>query len=227
MSRQPDPVPRTLRKLLAKLAAAGLTRECYLGGGTGLALLLGHRRSVDLDFFSRTNRLDAEGRRALLSQLRRLPGWTLVEAKDGTVHGRVGRVRVSVFWYEQPLVASLIRQGPIRIASLEDLALMKMGAIIGRGARKDFVDLYVICRRIPLAQLLKLGRRKFKDYRDFTLQALKALAYFEDAERDPPVVTIPAVAWGQIKAFFMREVRALAAGHLKISPQHQQAPTED
>lgn len=214
MSRQPDPVPQTLRRLLAKLAAAGLTQEFYLAGGTGLALLVAHRRSVDLDFFSSSNRLDAENRRITLSRLRRLPDWALLEAKDGTLHGRVGRVRVSFFWYEAALVKPLIRQGAVRIASIEDIGLMKIGAIIGRGFRKDFVDLYVICQRVPLIQLLKLGRRKFKDYQDFILPALKALAYVEDAEQDPPIVTTPAVAWEQIKMFFTKEVRALASQHL-------------
>ena len=212
--KQRDPVPAVLRTLLDRLAAGGVTRDFYLAGGTGLALLVGHRRSVDLDFFSRTNRLDAEGRRVLLSRLRRLPGWALTDTRDGTVHGRVGRVRVSFFWYEEPLVKPLIRQGAIRIASLEDIGLMKVGAIIGRGSRKDFVDLYAICQRLPLSRLLRLGQRKFTDSRDFLLQAMKALSFFEDAEHEPPVVTVKPVAWERIKAFFTREVHALARRHL-------------
>lgn len=218
MSRRPDPVPPILRSILEQLASLGVAKEFYLAGGTGLALLLGHRRSVDLDFFSRTNRLDADGRRALLVRLRQLPGWALIEAKDGTIHGQVGRVRVSFFWYDEPLVKPLRRAGGVRIASVEDIGLMKIGAIIGRGSRKDFVDLYAICRQLPLARLLRLGRRKFTDSGDFLLQALRALCFFEDAEREPPVRGVAPAAWDQIKAFFAQQVRLIGRRYLYPAP---------
>lgn len=210
MTRRSDPVPAAVRTSLSHLTVAGATQGFYLAGGTGLALRLRHRRSVDLDFFSRTNRLGFEDRRDLQGRLRRLPRWTAVEAKDGTLHGMIGRTRVSFFWYEAPLVRPLLRQGAVRIASLEDIGLMKLGAIVGRGSRKDFVDLYVICRRIPLRRLLAFAPRKFRRSRDFAFQALKALTFFRDAEQEPAIVTSPPVAWAQITAYFLREVRVLA-----------------
>lgn len=206
-------VPVSLRRLLDRLAEAGIFREFYLAGGTGLALLINHRRSVDLDFFSRKNRLDFEGRRRLLSQLKRLPDWKQTQAQDGTLHGEVGRVKVSFFWYDVPLVRPLIRRGALRIASPTDIGLMKVGAIIGRGSRKDFVDLFAICRRAPLKRLLSISPRKFTDARDFTLQALKALSFFEDAEREPPLPGVPW-DWGRVKAFFESEARSLAQAEL-------------
>ena len=147
-------VPASVRKALDLLARRGIFREFYLAGGTGLALLEGHRRSVDLDFFSRLNRLDADGRRELFSALQGVPEWRVTEVKQGTVHGTVGRVKVSFFWYPQKLLKPVLREGPLRIASREDIGLMKIGAIIGRGSRKDFADLYEICRRVPLSRLL-------------------------------------------------------------------------
>ena len=224
MSARADPVPGFLRALLTNMARVGATTEFYLAGGTGLALVLSHRRSVDLDFFSRTNRLDFEGRRRLRFRLRKLPGWSLLEAKDGTVHGRVGRVRVSFFWYPEPLVKPLIRRGSVRVASIEDIGLMKLGAIIGRGSRKDFVDLYAICRRMSLARLLRLGPRKFKDSHDFTLQALKALSFFEDAEREPAMLLADPLGWDQITAFFTREVQRLARRYL-TPPKFSRKPS--
>lgn len=213
MTRAQQKVPASLRRLLDRQAEAGLFREFYLAGGTGLALLINHRRSVDLDFFSRRNRLEFDGRRRLLGQLKQVPGWSQVEAKDGTLHGRVGRVKVSFFWYDVPLVRPLLRRGAIRIASPTDIGLMKIGAIIGRGSRKDFVDLYAVCRRIPLKRLLSKGGRKFKDSRDFTLQALKALVFFEDAEREPSLTGAPW-AWPRVRGFFESEARALARSEL-------------
>ncbi|MBI4226826.1 MAG: nucleotidyl transferase AbiEii/AbiGii toxin family protein [Candidatus Omnitrophica bacterium] len=209
MTRQAEVVPVVLRTLLGRLAAIGATQDFYLAGGTGLALRLRHRRSVDLDFFSRTNRLAFEERRDLHARLRRLPDWVVVETKHGTLHGTVGRTRISFFHYDAPLLKPPVRWKAVRIASLEDIGVMKLGAIIGRGSRKDFVDLYVICRRIPLRRLLALGPRKFTRSRDFTLQALKALSYFQDAEREPAITMRPPVAWSEITAFFQREVRKL------------------
>lgn len=206
-------VSAVLRRLLDRLGQAGIFQEFYLAGGTGLALLIDHRRSVDLDFFSRKNRLDFEGRRRLLSRLRPIPGWNQVEAKNGTLHGRIGRVKVSFFWYDVPLLRPMIRQGALRIASLEDIGLMKIGAIIGRGSRKDFLDVYAVCQKIPLKRLLSKAGRKFKDSRDFTLQAMKALNFFEDAEQEP---LLAGVAWGwpQVKGFFETQVRSLAKREL-------------
>ena len=215
MSERFEAVPPVLRRLLKRLAEIGATRDFYLAGGTGVALLRHHRRSVDLDFFSRTNRLDGPGRRTLLTLLKRLPGWIAIETHDGTVQGRMGRVRVSFFWYPEPLMGSLVRQGPIRIASLPDIGLMKLGAIIGRGSRKDFVDLYTICQELPLSQLLALAPKKFRDAGDVVFQALKALTFFEDAEREPPLLTPAPVAWDRVKKFFVREVRIVAHRYLK------------
>lgn len=206
-------VSAVLRRLLDRLANAGIFQEFYLAGGTGLALLINHRRSVDLDFFSRKNRLDFEGRRQLLSRLRSISGWNQVEAKEGTLHGRIGRVKVSFFWYDLPLIRPMIRRGKLQIASLEDIGLMKVGAIIGRGSRKDFVDVYAVCQKIPLKALLAHAGRKFKDSRDFTLQAMKALDFFEDAEREP-LLTEVAWSWPQVKVFFEVQVRLLAKREL-------------
>lgn len=207
-------VPPSVRALLDRLAQAGIFRQFYLGGGTGLALLLAHRRSMDLDFFSRANRLGAAERRQLSRALASRTKWAVLEDKDGTMHGLAGRVKMSFFWYPQPLVKPLVRVGMIRVASLEDIGLMKVGAIIGRGSRKDFVDLYTLCRRIPLERLLTMGRKKFRNARDFTLQALKALSYFEDAEKEPPVVSLQPVAWIDIQSFFAGEAVRLARRYL-------------
>ena len=210
----PTLVPVRVRTALTRLLAAGACRDFYLAGGTGLAFLLDHRASVDLDFFSRTNALDAAGRGALLERLQTLPRWATVDAADGTLHGLAGRVKVSFFRYAAPLVKPLVDRGALRLASLEDIGLMKLGAIIGRGSRKDFVDVYCVCRQVPLATLLALGAQKFTDAHDFTLQALKALTYFADAEREPTLALSRCRTWRDITAYFTREARRLTREYL-------------
>lgn len=207
-------IPQAVQQALDRLSTGGIANDFYLAGGTALALHLQHRRSVDLDFFSRTNRLDFAGRQALLGRLRALSGWSIDEAIDGTLRGRLARVRVTFFWYPEPLIKPLVRHGRIRLASLEDIGLMKLAAIVGRGSKKDFVDMYVVCQRISLDKLLALSRRKFRDINDFPLQALKALVFFEDAEQNPSVVSPTPFDWKTIKAFFVREARARASEYI-------------
>jgi len=217
--KTPETVPPAVQALLNRLGKTSLGAHFYLAGGTALALLVQHRRSVDLDFFSRTNRLTGPERQALITSLEQVSRWTLVEEKDGTLHGRLGRVKVSFFWYPQPLVKPPTRRNGIPIASLEDIGLMKIGAVIGRGSRKDFFDLHEICRHVPLAHLLQLGRRKFKNYNDFALQALKALCYFEDAEKEPEVVAVKPIPWKDVRGFFARQVQMLGRPYLEKQPQ--------
>ena len=62
---------------------------------------------------------------------------------------------------------------------------MKLGAIISRGTRRDFVDLYLLCRELPLADLLARAEDKFGHVRDFPLQALKGLADLSQVEGEP------------------------------------------
>jgi hypothetical protein len=85
---------------------------------------------------------------------------------------------------------------------------MKLGAIISRGTRRDFVDLYVACRELPLAAALARADEKFPHVGDFALQAAKALADLEAAEEDPmPRTTIP-LEWLEVRAWALAEAAA-------------------
>ncbi len=78
-----------------------------------------------------------------------------------------------------------MRSPALAVASLLDLALMKLGALISRGTRRDFVDLWCIDRELPLAAVLGRAGDKFGHVGDFPLQAAKALADFSEAEDEP------------------------------------------
>ena len=182
----------------------------YLAGGTALALAYGHRVSVDLDFFSSTNPLGFVERQALLEDFRKC-GMEVEEEKDGTVHGRHKATHVSFFRYPNPLLRPVRLWDRLRVAHPVDIGLMKLGAIIGRGSRKDFIDLYFILEReLSLARLLRLIPRKFPGRRDVRVQALRALVYFADADAEPPPKVAASLSWARVKAFFEREVRSLA-----------------
>jgi hypothetical protein len=184
--------------------------EFYLAGGTALALIYGHRVSVDLDFFSSTNVLGFTERQPLLETLREAGG-RIEEEKDGTVHARLEGAHISFFRYRYPLLAPLSPWERIRLAHPRDIGLMKLGAIIGRGSRKDFVDLHTILQEeISLRSLLRLADKKFPGSHDFKVHALRALVYFDDADTEPELRMRQDMRWPAIKRFFETEVRALA-----------------
>ena len=187
-----------------------ITRDFYLAGGTALALHLGHRISVDFDFFSATNKLTLSERVHLLNALRdRNADLTVLVDKDGTLTVRWQGVNVSFFDYPYPLLEALIAVDGIPVASPTDIAAMKLAAILGRGSKKDVIDLYFLMQQQPLQYWLDQAVRKFKETRDFRALALRALIYFEDAEPEPMPQMIRSVEWDALKKHFQQEVRQI------------------
>lgn len=197
-----------------------ITQDFYMAGGTALALHLSHRISVDFDFFSATNRLALSERVHLLDALRdRNPDLTILVDKDGTLTVRWQGVNVSFFEYPYPLLETLITVDGIPVASPADIAAMKLAAILGRGGKKDFIDLYFLMQQQPLQYWLDLAARKFKETRDFRALALRALIYFEDANPEPMPQMIQAVEWDALKEHIRREVRQLGRRYYQLGDQ--------
>lgn len=179
----------------------------YLAGGTGLALRLGHRVSLDLDLFSAEEPLGEGGRLALIERLRGSGAATVLESREGTLHLRLGATHASLFRYPYPLLGKTDSWRGLRVASERDIAAMKLSAAVGRGTRKDFVDLYLLARRLGgIEPLLAAGRERFPDHEDFPLHACRALVYFADAEKEPMPRLLRPVDWRELTRYFEREV---------------------
>jgi len=86
---------------------------------------------------------------------------------------------------------------------------MKIAAIISRGGRRDFVDLYLLCRELPLGELLARAGDKFGHVRDFPLQALKGLADLSEIEGEPMPRLAVSLDWAEVEAWVHQEVRDL------------------
>jgi hypothetical protein len=199
------------QEALARLAERPWSPDFYLAGSAALALYTGHRPVRDLDLMSNANRLASADRRDLLEDLLALDPATEVEtARDGYLFVRLGHgTALRFFYYPYPLADPFEEAAGFAVASRVDLGLMKLGAIISRGTRRDFVDLYVLCRQVPLADLLHRAEDKFGHVRDFPLQALKGLADLSEAEGDPmPRLALP-VAWEEVEGWLRSEVREL------------------
>src|SRR3989344_6766044 len=112
----------------------------YLAGGTALALLCGHRESVDLDFFTTEKDFALESFLAYFVDEKK---WKTTIARTGTIYGTLQGAKVSFIAYPffKPAEEGL-NYGSVRILSPQDIAVMKIIAISQRGRKRDFVDLY-------------------------------------------------------------------------------------
>jgi hypothetical protein len=209
--------PRS-QELLARLAPLPWAEDFYLAGSAALALHAGHRPVTDLDLMSNANRLTSPDRRDLLAALLAVAPETEVEtARDGYLFVHVGGVGVRFFYYPYPLVQPFADLSGLAVISAADLGLMKLGAIISRASRRDFVDLYLLCREVPLASLLGLAEDKFGHVRDFPLQALKGLADLTEIEGDPmPRLAVP-LEWAEVESWLRSQVRELGRVHVGLS----------
>jgi len=200
---RPGALAPAARALVAPLGGRSWAADFYLAGSAALALHLGHRSVRDLDLMSATHRLAPADRRDLLADLLALEPATRVEtARDGYLFVRMpGEAAVRLFWYPYPLVEPLDEVAGLAVASLVDLGLMKLGAVISRGTRRDFVDLYLICRNLPLDLLLERAEEKFGHVGDFPLQAWKALADLSEAESEPMPGLAEPLDWSAVSGW--------------------------
>lgn len=181
----------------------------YLAGGTGLALRLGHRISLDLNLFSGDCLLDHSDRLAVKKVLETSGKVEILDEKDGTCHFRLDSTAVSLFHYPYKLLKPPTKWAGLKIASIEDISAMKLSAVISRGSKKDFIDLFFICRSHKITDIFKWAGRKFTGHPNFAMQAAKALVYFEDAEKEPMPRMLKPAAWTGIKDFFEKEIPKL------------------
>ncbi len=197
------------RKALRLLGPGTAERDFYLAGGTAIALHLGHRRSVDFDWFH-SGQIPDPLRLAGEIQGEGVPFETGQIAR-GTLYGSVRGVRVSFLEFRYPMLDPLVPwpEYGCRLAGLRDLACMKLSAITQRGSRKDFIDLYALGRMgQTLPDMLAWYREKFRT--EDVGHVLYALTYFDDAETERMPRMIWQDSWKQIKQTIQDSVRDLS-----------------
>ena len=183
------------RIVLDKIAP--IATPFYLAGGTALALLLGHRISIDLDFFSE----NAFSVSSLVLQLNTLGNLKIEDQSENTFNGSLDGVKISFFYYPYPLLFPTKKYDNVALADERDIAAMKVQAISGRGSKKDFVDLFVLLKTYQLNDILKLFNKKYEKFNYNRLHILKSLSYFYDADTNAEPVYINPINWTEVKKF--------------------------
>ena len=94
----------------------------------------------------------------------------------------------------------------LRMASPKDIAAMKVNAVIGRGTKKDFVDIYFLLQHFTFRDLMQLYLQKYPD--GSVYRALLSMAYFGDADPQPMPFMFENVGWESIKQRIRFEVES-------------------
>jgi len=197
---------------LALLGKEKFFKRTYLAGGTALALQLGHRQSFDLDFY--TQEKFNEDR--LVKRLKKLGNFKETGIDWQTVLGDFPQVKFSIFYYEYPLIEKTKDFLGINIASLKDIAAMKLEAVAGRGTKRDFIDLYfLLCHKYSLKEMLIMYNKKYKNLKNLFPHLMKSLIYFEDAENEEMRPMLKPCNWEEVKKYFLSQVPKVLDAELK------------
>ena len=191
--------PATL-ELLKRLMAEPQLADTRLVGGTALALQLGHRSSIDLDLFGHFSCDDIQLRKVLSS----LGELQVINTSENVKLFTIDTVKVDVVNYDSPWIDEMIYEDGLRLASVPEIAAMKVRAIVGRGTRKDFVDMYYLLQQFSMNEIMDLFCKKYPDMNEFI--AIRSLTYFEDAEMAPMPVMHTSTPWETMKSFITKSV---------------------
>ncbi|HMQ60671.1 MAG TPA: nucleotidyl transferase AbiEii/AbiGii toxin family protein [Flavilitoribacter sp.] len=169
-------LPQTFN-LLQLLQEDAFLMDFFLVGGTALALHIGHRLSIDLDFFSMQPFDNSKLEEHLLKKF----GFSTDYIAVNTLKGFINNVKVDFLTHAYPLVRPLIKIQNLSLASLEDIGAMKLNAIAHSGNRqKDFFDLYFLLEHLSLQEILAAYRKKYANSNPII--PLKAITWFEDID---------------------------------------------
>ncbi|MBN2481705.1 MAG: nucleotidyl transferase AbiEii/AbiGii toxin family protein [Bacteroidales bacterium] len=188
-------LPDTQLKLFEKLTSQSFISAFYLAGGTGLALQIGHRQSLDFDFFIP----DDFENSLIINSLTSIGDFVRGNEDKNTINGRLNGVRISFFGYKYQTIDRFETYRNIRIAGLRDIAAMKLEAIAGRGSKKDFIDLYFLLKMYSLKEIFTWHAKKYGLGLNNQYHHLKSLVYFTDAEAEAMPVMMKPLSWSDVK----------------------------
>ncbi|MBX3165266.1 MAG: nucleotidyl transferase AbiEii/AbiGii toxin family protein [Bacteroidetes bacterium] len=166
-----------------------------LVGGTAMSLQIGHRKSIDIDLFS-SEPFDVDEMFSFLESNYDYYNEVLLK---NSLMGRVDSIKLDVITHQYKWLKPALTIEGVRMVSLEDIAAMKLNAIMGNGSRlKDYVDIAYLSSVFSLQQMLGFFEEKYP--RNNSLMAFKSLSWFEDIDFGVEVLYMDKkMNWGIIQ----------------------------
>jgi Nucleotidyl transferase AbiEii toxin, Type IV TA system len=193
---QKKAIERGTLDLIINLQKQDYLKDFYLVGGTGLALIYDHRKSIDIDLFCNK---DFDTYR-IIDRLSSDFNFTLLFSEKNTIRGSINSVSVDLIAHKYPYIQPQLQVGGISMLSIADIAAMKLNAIASSGQRiKDFVDIYYLLKEYSFSDLILFYTQKYNQHNPVNL--LKGLVYFDDVDiaEWPVLLRDDNLSWSNIK----------------------------
>ncbi len=200
-------VSPALLKIIRAVSSEPFFQEFRLVGGTALSLQLGHRLSVDADFFSEKP-FDNQIAEKKLVQL--LPGFTVIKESPHGFAGVFDEVKLDLYTWNVPFLLPSIESDGLRMAAMPDIAALKLDAIINRKEEKDFRDVHALLSIYSLAELLAFYRERIP-HRDLRL-VIDHLAAAPAADRQQSIVLLREIDYAEVTEKILQAIRSHLAG---------------
>ncbi len=187
-------------QLLRKIFTIEIIRDNFaLAGGTSLALQIGHRQSIDLDFFS-TAIFDVKELEIILTGSEKFR-FKYIGNNSRMLFGLINNIKCDFINEPATLIEPFLIRDGVSYFSIPDIAAMKLHTVCGRGKKKDFFDIYALLQEYSWRKLLEWFVEKYGETQLFFLQ--RSILYFEDAESDPDIKSYPpfSKSWEEIKKY--------------------------
>lgn len=145
-------------ELLKSIMNDSTFSQFALAGGTALSLLIGHRKSIDLDLFT-TEEFSPQKLEKYLQEKYAFRG----DFMEGfSLKGEADGVKLDFILHDYPNVESRLQEDGIRLYGLKDIAAMKLSAISDNGTRlKDFIDVAYLSGYLSLKEMLTAFETKY------------------------------------------------------------------
>lgn len=202
---QLNAVPAGTMDILEFLANQPCLKDFYIVGGTSLALQIGHRLSIDLDFFSSQKKNIAEIENELLF----LEDFKLNAKNSYSIFGEYKGVKVDILNYPYQFISVPIRHNGITLCNKEDICAMSLESTMSRATKNLFYDIYFLLKEFSLMQMFELFVKKYHNIEPNAV--IRSLTYFEDAhpQENPMLLKETSVSWEKVQETIINATRGI------------------
>jgi len=187
-------ISKDMLQLLHALMDMSFLKNFLLVGGTALALQIGHRASVDIDLFS----CDPFDSSLHAENLKRNFTVQQIEAAENSLSMLINDIKIDLITHPYSWLACPVFIDNLRLASLKDIAAMKLNAISGRGLKKDYLDLYFLLEHYSLSEMINLFELKYPEGSAWHL--IRAIVDIDSADSDrTPIINCLEPDWEKVK----------------------------
>lgn len=209
MLRKETVEPATLG-LLRAIVAEPHFNQFRLVGGTALSLLLGHRKSIDLDLFTDIP-LDIDRMQWELED--KFGHIDVRNARQNIFQCVVNNVKIDFVSVKDQFTNPVNIIDGIPFADIKDLIALKLNAVKGRGVKKDFWDVARLLKEFSFNDLFTFYHDRY-NYDD-TFAVVRSVIYFEDAESTIEPESLDGTTWDDVKAIILEEFNKFSKSRYK------------